>query len=108
LLGGQVYLKQLEVGAYWARGHACNIIIMILCSIDSGNVNAKSTSLSESCHLRPWSLPITISLTDGAMVIFLQSEVENCWHERLSIEPTTLDLCSQSGAYDLSATATPV
>jgi len=26
----------------------------------------------------------------------------NCWHWWLGIEPTTLDLCSQSGAYDLA------
>jgi len=37
---------------------------------------------------------------------FLQSWVENCWH-RLGIEPTTLDINSLSGAYDLLAMATP-
>jgi len=31
----------------------------------------------------------------------------DCWHGRPGIEPTNLDLNSQSGAYDLSATATP-
>jgi len=38
---------------------------------------------------------------------FSQSGIENCWHGRPGIEPTTLDINSQSGAYDLSATATP-
>jgi len=33
--------------------------------------------------------------------------LKNCWYGRPEIEPTTLDLSSQSGAYDLSATATP-
>jgi len=33
--------------------------------------------------------------------------LKNCWHGRLGIEPTTFDLNSQSGAYDLSAMATP-
>jgi len=34
--------------------------------------------------------------------------LKNCWHGRPGIEPTTttLDLSSQSGAYDLSAMAT--
>jgi len=35
--------------------------------------------------------------------------LKNCWHGQPGIEPTTttLDLSSQSGAYDLSAMATP-
>jgi len=36
---------------------------------------------------------------------FCNPGLKNCWNGRLGIEPTTLDLCSQSGAYDLSATA---
>jgi len=33
--------------------------------------------------------------------------LKNCWLGWAGIEPITLDLCSQSGAYDRSATATP-
>jgi len=39
---------------------------------------------------------------------FCNPGLKNCWHGWLGIEPTTatLDLSSQSGAYDLSAMAT--
>jgi len=39
---------------------------------------------------------------------FCNQGLKNCWHGRPGIEPTTttLDLSSQSGAYDLSAMAT--
>jgi len=40
----------------------------------------------------------------GCLVDFFAIQVEKLI---AGIEPTTLDLCSQSGAYDLSATATP-
>jgi len=33
--------------------------------------------------------------------------LKNCWPWWPGIEPTTLDLSSQSGAFDLSATVTP-
>jgi len=51
---------------------------------------------------------ITITLTEGALLIFCNLRLKNCWHGLLRIEPTTLDLCSQSGAYDLSAMVTPM
>jgi len=38
---------------------------------------------------------------------FCNSGLKNCWHELPGIEPTTLDLISQSGDYDLAATANP-
>jgi len=41
------------------------------------------------------------------LLIFCNPGLKNYWHGWPGIEPTTLDLCSQSGAYDLSATATP-
>jgi len=42
----------------------------------------------------------------GCLVdFFCFSGLKSCWHRRLGIEPVTLDLSSQSGAYDLSATA---
>jgi len=49
-----------------------------------------------------WSLQTTITLAEGAVLIFLQSEVEKllAWP---SIEPTTLDL----DAYDQSAICQP-
>jgi len=31
--------------------------------------------------------------------------LKNCWHGLLGIKPTTFDLSSQSGAFDLSASA---
>jgi len=51
------------------------------------------------------SLQITISLTQGTVLILLKYRVEKllAW---LWIEPTTLDLGSQSGPCDLSAIAT--
>jgi len=77
---------------------------MILCSIDSGDVDAQPTPLKEFCHRSLWPLQLTITLTESALLIFL-----HCWHGRPGIEPTTttLDLSSQSGANDLSAMATP-
>jgi len=50
-----------------------------------------------------WSLQITINLTESALLIFFCNlGLKNCWHGLLGIEPTTLDLGSQSGAYNLS------
>jgi len=49
---------------------------------------------------------MTIGLTEGGtLLIFLQSVVEKL-HAWPGIKPTTLDLGSQSVAFDLSATAT--
>jgi len=56
-----------------------------------------------------WTLQITITLTESALLIFFAIRgLKNCWHGWPGIEPTTttLDLSSQSGAYDLSAMAT--
>jgi len=72
-------------------------LIIIFCSIDSSNVNARSTPLQESSHRSLSSLQTTFTLTECTLLIFLQ----------YGVEPTTLDLGSQSGALDLSATATP-
>jgi len=50
--------------------------------------------------------PACESLVD----FFCNLGLKNCWHGQPGIEPTTLDLSSQSGragTYDLSATATP-
>jgi len=77
------------------------ITIIILCSTDSGDVDARSTPLPESCQTSLWSLQITITLTD----LFCNPALKNCWHGLTGIEPITLDLSSQSGANDLSATA---
>jgi len=50
-------------------------------------------------------LQITITLTECALLIFLQSGVEKliAW---LGIERKTVELGSRSGAYDFSAMAT--
>jgi len=40
-------------------------------------------------------------------LFFCNPELKNCWSGWPGIGPTTLDLCSKSGAYDLSDTATP-
>jgi len=52
-------------------------------------------------------MQITVTLTESALLIFLQSVVKKLLAWQPGIEPTTLDLSSQSGAYDLSATVTP-
>jgi len=81
------------------------IMIIILSSMDSSYDDTRSSPLQEP-PLSRWSLQITITLTEGALLIFfLQSGFEKLlvWP---GIEPTTttLDLISQSGAFDLSAT----
>jgi len=92
-------------GGFTAPKSAGNIII-ILCSIDSGNVDVRPTPLKESCHRSLWSLQITITLTESAYLTFFAIRgLKNCWHERTGIEPTTLNLSSQSGVYNLSAMA---
>jgi len=54
-------------------------------------------------------MQVTITLTESALLIFFCNlGLKNYWHGRPEIEPTTLDLSSQSGAYDLAATATPL
>jgi len=72
------------------------IIIIILCIIDSGNVNAQSTSLSESRHRSLWSLQITIILTEGASLIFLQFGVE-----KIASMGCALDHCSVRSLWPL-------
>jgi len=61
-----------------------------------------------TCHRRQWSLQISITLTEGGLLIFLQSGVEKLLAWAAGIQPTTLDFSSQSGAFDLSAMATPL
>jgi len=62
----------------------------------------KSPAIGAYCHCRlllPWlRVPCWFFCNPG---------LKNCRHGQLGFEPTTLDLCSQSGANDLSATATP-
>jgi len=64
---------------------------------------ATNTSAIEVyCHWRlrlPW---LRVPL-----LIFCNLELKNCSHGRPGIEPTTLDLGSQSGTYHLSTSATP-
>jgi len=72
-------------------------------NIDSSIVDARPTPLSEARHRSLWPLQITITLTESSLVFCLK----NCGNGGLGIEPTTLDLSSQSSAYDLSAMATP-
>jgi len=58
-------------------------------------------------HRSLGSLQITITLTESALLIFFAM-----WGLKIAgmggrgIEPTTLEVSSQSGAYDLSARAT--
>jgi len=47
-----------------------------------------------------------MTLTEVALLIFFNPGWKNWCHGR-EFEPTTLDLSSQSGAYDLSDKATP-
>jgi len=59
----------------------CNNTIWF--STDSGDVDEWSPPLSESRHISPWTLLITITLTEHALLIFLQSRVEKllAWPE---------------------------
>jgi len=78
-----------------------------LCSIDSSDVDARSTPLKECHHRSLWSLQIT--LTGGTQLIFLAIrgwKIAGMGGRGLNPQP--LYLFSQSGAYDLSATVIPV
>jgi len=63
----------------------------------------KSPALEVFNHCR-------LLLTDWECLIdfFCNPGLKNCWHGRPGIESTTLDLSSQSGAYDLSDTVTSI
>jgi len=78
------------------------LIIAILFSVYSGNVDARPAPLKESCHTSLGSLQITITL--ALVDFFLQSGLKNCWHGLVGIEPRSLDISSHPGAYDLMAT----
>jgi len=81
------------------------IKIIILCCTDSGNVDATNTIV----RVLPSKSMVTADYYSPDWEwFFCNPELKNCWHGRPGIEPTTLDVSSQSGAYDLSATATPL
>jgi len=72
------------------------IIILILCSIGSSDVNGEPTPLKES-RLRQRIMfmgTADFNLTEGALLNFLQFGVEKL-QALLGIEPTTLELSSQ-------------
>jgi len=50
--------------------------IIIWYSMDSGNVNSRSTPLSEYRHKSLWPQQITITLTESTLLIFFKSEFE--------------------------------
>jgi len=54
----------------------------------------------------PHPLGLGAPETLKAELIFLNPVLKNCWHGWPGIEPKTLNICSQSGAVDLSSTAT--
>jgi len=81
-----------------------NNIVIIWCSIDSCNVDAWSTPLQES-HRRSL-VTADYYILPWLRVLFWQSGVETLL-ARLGIECTTLDLCFQSGACDLSVMTAP-
>jgi len=64
-----IYAPQTSNKKYWRRVFIVTIIIIILCSIDLGDVDARPTPLLESCHGSLWSLQITITLTERALLI---------------------------------------
>jgi len=62
-------------------------------------------SLAIHRHVHGQCRLCTITVTESALLIFLQSaRLKNCWHGWV-FEPTTLDLSSQSGAFDLPSMA---
>jgi len=61
--------------------------------MDLGDVYARSTPLSESHHRSLWIQQITITPTEGALLIFFA--LKNCYYG-WGFEPTILDLSSQS------------
>jgi len=63
----------------------------------------KSPAIDVYSHCTDYYYPDCGCLVD----FFCNLGLKNCWHGGLGIDPTTLDLSSQSGAYDLSAMATP-
>jgi len=50
-------------------------MVIILCSIDSIDVNTQSRSFYEYCQSL-WSMQISMALTEGALLIFSQFGVE--------------------------------
>jgi len=55
----------------------------------------KSPAIDKELQL--WSLQVTTTMTEGAFFAIQENEKLLAW---LGIEPTTLDLRSQSGAFD--------
>jgi len=61
--------------------------------MDSSDVYERlNTFTAESHHKSLWSQQITITLTENALLIFLQSRVEKLLAYGPGIEPITLDL----------------
>jgi len=72
-------------------------------SYDNNNNNlvdryflSRTTPLEESRHRSLWSLQITITLSESALLIFLHSGFEKLLAQGAGIEPTNLDLSPSS------------
>jgi len=76
-MGKQSLENHLFQSLYKIDDNWIKLKIIILCSIDLGNVNAGSTPLKESRHRSVWSLQITITLIMSVpCIFFLQFGVE--------------------------------
>jgi len=51
-------------------------MIKILCGADLSDVNEQLAPLKESCYRSLWSLQTTITLAEGALLIFSHSRFE--------------------------------
>jgi len=83
-------------------------IIIIWCSKDSGDINASSILLSESRQKHAYGhCRILLPWLRVPCWFFCNLGLKNCLHV-WAFEPTVLNLSSQSGAFDHSATVNPV
>jgi len=67
-------------------------IIIILCSIDSSDVNVRSTPLKESCQRSIWSLQICITLTVTYIFFFLWMKSKFKMLNRLDVSQNNEDI----------------
>jgi len=93
ILNTSLFLKSLDLKLHRNRlGHWLNMLNFM-----NHNNQYKSPAIKVYGYCR-WLLP----WLRVPCWFFCNPALKNCWHGWPGIEPTTLDLSSQSGAYDLS------